>query len=374
MSYNYGNLPEYKEEEEEEQSCEILDTSIYVSGGKMSDNSSQESYDNYDDYDWNDPSSIADCTTPLSPAASDPHSHSHSHSHFDLTDPLRYCLEHGVITPNEYDKWKIVDETPAAIANAATKPSKRKTKPIDFGAGYNDTDDTDNTDTDTEDEISKSYYCYGNGYVTQFPSKRIQPSSAFVYDPWFPNPDPTPNKQYTRLATSARHMMTQFVVFESDGEQPRLNHAFQLKLIWERFMISSQSSQPLQDFWQTNALTIYEALQELVVIHTKSRCFNPLSGARKLIPDTPDTPTPEFHTTPVEMLENTFETIGRMSRCIADDFNTQSIVNYVEEFIHALYTELYFMALLQGTLSPVSPLAYGTEGLRESLRHRGKPL
>ena len=332
MSYNYGNLPEYKEEEkEEEQSCDILDTSIYVSGGKMSDDESSDEYDY--DFDLKD---LKDLQSPKAVAEE-------AFPHFDLTDPLRYCLELGVVTPNEYDKWKIVDETPAAIANTATKPSKRKIKPIDFGAGYNDTDtddtdDTDTDDTDYEDEISKSYYCYGNGYVTQFPSKRIQPSSAFVYDPWFPNPDPTPNKQYTKHATIPRHMMTQFVVFESHGEQPRLNNAFQLKLIWERFMISSQ---PLQDFWQTNALTIYEALQELVEIQAT------LSGARKLITD-----TPEFHTTPIEMLENTFETIGRMSRCIADDFNTQSIVNYVDEFIHALYTELYFMALLQGTLSP----------------------
>jgi hypothetical protein len=159
-------------------------------------------------------------------------------------------------------------------------------------------------------------------------------------------------------------MMTQFVMFESDDQQakptststaiPRLRHAFQLKLIWERFMISSK---PLQDFWQTNALEIYEALQECIA--TQAKCFSPLRSARKLIPD-----TPEFHTTPTEMLEHTFETIGRMSRCIAEDFNTQSIVNYVEEFMRALYVELRFMELLQGTLSPVIPLAYGTEGLR----------
>jgi hypothetical protein len=321
MSYNYGNLPEYKEEEEE-QSCDILDTSIYVSGGKMSDDESSDEYDyDFDLQDLQSPKAVGKEAFP----------------HFDLTDPLRYCLELGVVTPNEYDKWKIVDETPAAIANTATKPSKRKIKPIDFGAGYNDTDDTDTDDTDDEDEISKSYYCYGNGYVTQFPCRRIQPPGAFVYDPWFPNPSPTPNKQYTKHATNPRHMMTQFVVFESDDEQPRLNNAFQLKLIWERFMISSQ---PLQDFWQTNALTIYESLQECIA--TQAKCFSPLRGEHKLIPD-----TPEFHTTPTEMLDNTFETIGRMSRCIAEDFNTQSIVNYVEEFIRALYTELRFMELVE---------------------------
>ena len=323
MSYNYGNLPEYDDEEQQQQhSCEILDTSIYVSGGKMRDDESSDEYDY--DFDLQDLKDLKDLQSPKAVGEE-------AFLHFDLTDPLRYCLELGVVTPNEYDKWKIVDETPAAIANTATKPSKRKIKPIDFGAGYNDTDDTDTDDTDDEDEISKSYYCYGTGYVTQFPCRRIQPPGAFVYDPWFPNPDPTPNKQYTAIATNPRQMMMQFVVFESHGEQSRLNNAFQLKLIWERFMISSQ---PLQDFWQTNALTIYEALQELVEIQAT------LSGARKLIPD-----TPEFHTTPVEMLENTFETIGRMSRCIAEDFNTQSIVNYVDEFIHALYTELRYVGL-----------------------------
>jgi hypothetical protein len=341
MSYNYGNLPEYKEEEEE-QSCDILDTSIYVSGGKMSDDESSDEYDyDFDLQDLQSPKAVGKEAFP----------------HFDLTDPLRYCLELGVVTPNEYDKWKIVDETPAAIANTATKPSKRKIKPIDFGAGYNDTDDTDTDDTDDEFTEPLFSYIYGTGYVTQFPCRRIQPPGAFVYDPWFPNPDPTPNKQYTAIATNPRQMMMQFVVFESDGQQPmptaipRLNHAFHLKLVWERYELQSLVSNPqsLQHFWQTNALTIYESLQELVEIQAT------LSGAHKLIAD-----TPEFHTTPIEMLENTFETIGRMSRCIAEDFNTQSIVNYVDEFIHALYTELRFMELVQGTPSPTGVNPYKT--------------
>jgi hypothetical protein len=39
----------------------------------------------------------------------------------------------------------------------------------------------------------------------------------------------------------------------------------------------------------------------------------------------------------------------------------------------------HFNFMAQGTLSPVSPLAYGTEGLRaygtgDSVPHRGKPL
>ena len=341
MSF-YGNLPEYDEEEEEQQhSCEILDTSRYVSGSNPSDDDSSDEYD----YDFD----IQDLQSPKAATAA-----THTQPHFDLNDPLRYCLELGEITPNEYDKWKIVQEEDEEEHHRPQSQSQSQSKMRpDFGPGYNSDSDSDAI-SNTDDEPGVSY-SYGNGYLT-----RLQhPHHVEFYDPWFPNPDPTPNKQYTEIATNTRHMMMQFVVFESDGEQPiptaipRLNHAFQLKLVWERFIAASASSastppHSLQHFWQTNALVIYEALQECVEIQAK--CFNPLSGsARKLVTDAP---TPEFHTTPIEMLENTFETIGRMSRCIAEDFNTQSIVNYVDEFIHALYTELRFMALLQGTLSP----------------------
>jgi hypothetical protein len=328
MSYNenYGNLPEY-DEEQEQHSCEILDTSRFVMGnGIASDDDSSDEYD----YDFN----IQDLQSPKAATETNTNTATQTHPHFDLNDPLRYCLEIGEITQNEYDKWKIV----------ATKLFKRTTPQLDLGPGYNDTDDTDDTDDDETTPAAGYGYEYGYGYVTQLQ----RPHHVEFYDPWFPNPDPTPNKQYkqyTKIATNPRHMMQQFVVFENDGEQSRLNYAFQLKLIWERFTTSASSSNPqsLQHFWQTNALDIYEALQELVEIQAK--CFSPLSGgAHKLIPDTP-TPTPEFHTTPVEMLDNTFETIGRMSRCIAEDFNTQSVVNYVDEFIHALYTELRYVGL-----------------------------
>jgi hypothetical protein len=357
MSY-YRNLSGHEEYEEQQQhSCEILDTSRYVSGN-VSD--SEESYD------WDSLDScvtplavlaVAECTTPpaIKPKQpqSNPQLQHESCFDFDLTDPLRYCLEHGEITHHEYDKWKIVqeEEEPRPQSQSQSQ-SQSKTRP-DFGPGYNSDSDSDDEFTQSEPEPDINY-TYGNGYLT-----RLQhPRHDEFYDPWFPNPDPTPNKQYTAIATNPRYMMVQFVVFESDpndnhhhpASTSRLNRAFQLKLIWERFIAASnpppQSPSPsLQTFWQTNALSIYEALQECVA--TQAKCFSPLSGARKLIPN-----TPEFHTTPVEMLENTFETIGRMSRCIAEEFNTQPIVNYVDEFIHALYTELRFMELVQGTPSP----------------------
>jgi hypothetical protein len=326
MSYYYGND---NDNEYGHHSCEVLDTNRYVSGGSPSDDEvDREQYD----YDFN----IQDLQSPEA-AAAEEEEEEEDYPHFDLTDPLRYCLELGEITPNEYDKWKIVQEE----KEEEHRPQSQSKMRPDFGPGYNSESDTDDEFMEPEPEPAISYN-YGNGYLT-----RLQhPHHVEFYDPWFPNPDPTPNKQYTENATNPRHMMmTQFVVFESDGKQPRLNHAFQLKLIWERFAISSK---PLQDFWQTNALDIYEALQECIA--TQAKCFSPLRGEHKLIPD-----TPEFHTTPTEMLEHTFETIGRMSRCIAEDFNTQSIVNYVDEFMRALYTELRFMELLQGAKPPVNP-------------------
>lgn len=348
MSY-YINLSGHEEYEEQQQhSCEILDTSRYVSGN-VSD--SEESYD------WDSLDScvtplavlaVAECTTPpaIKPKPkSNPQLQHESCFDFDLNDPLRYCLEHGEITPHEYDKWKIVQDEEEPRPQSQYQ-SQSKMRP-DFGPGFNSDSDSDDEFTQSEPEPDINY-TYGHGYLT-----RLQhPRHDEFYDPWFPNPDPTPNKQYTATATNPRYMMTQFVVFESDDSKqpiptaiPRLNHAFQLKLVWERFVaVSSASSLPspsLQHFWQTNALDIYEALQECIA--TQAKCFSPLRGEHKLIPD-----TPEFHTTPVEMLENTFETIGRMSRCIAEDFNTQSIVNYVDEFIHALYTELRFLELVQG--------------------------
>jgi hypothetical protein len=270
---------------------------------------------------------------------------------FDPNDPLRYCVKTCLISKDEYEKWKIVKQ-PAAVAPAKTKPCV-----IDFGAGYN-------SESGTDDECDISDHCqpdviYGSGYTTQFPSRRIQPGGAWVEDPWFPNPDPTSNKQYTDLGRNLHIMMSQFVVFEKNGDMSvdglsfdyRLNHAFNLKLMWEQFNSNCNVDrrQPLQNFWETKSLEIYEALQDLAATHAK--CFN--TGAHRLIHD-----TPEFHTTPLETLDHTFETIGRMCRCIGDDFNTQHVVNYVDEFIHALYTELRYMDLVEAKVEDLIDVEY----------------
>jgi hypothetical protein len=36
-----------------------------------------------------------------------------------------------------------------------------------------------------------------------------------------------------------------------------------------------------------------------------------------------------------------------MSRCIAEEFNTSSVVAYVEEFLMMLYREIEFIALVE---------------------------
>jgi hypothetical protein len=253
---------------------------------------------------------------------------------YNPNDPLRYCLQTGLISAGEYEKWKIVNETP----ETPTATSKPKRPFIDYGPLYE-------SDSDSSDDAESSIV-YGHGYITQFPCRRVQPMGGFVYDPWFPNPDPTSQKHYTNLASSVRIMMSQFVVSEEseDGAtETRLKPAFQLKLSWERFMTRCRAAgtpPPMQNFWETHSLYIYHALHELAAIHTK--CFKGSARFSNIIND-----TPEFHTTPLETLEYTFETIGRMCRCIADDFNTQTVVNYVEEFIRALYTELRFIELVE---------------------------
>jgi hypothetical protein len=316
----------------------------------------QYCYIDNDAYLSGDSDDSYDCVTSLPATAIPQTSKSNPQTQtpcFDPNDPLRYCVKTCLISKDEYEKWKIVKQS-AAVAPTKTKPCV-----IDFGAGYN-------SESGTDDECDISDHCqpdviYGSGYTTQFPSRRIQPGGAWVEDPWFPNPDPTSNKQYTDLGRNLHIMMSQFVVFEKNGDMSvdglgfsfsyRLNHAFNLKLMWEQFNSNCNVArhQPLQNFWETKSLEIYEALQDLTATHAK--CFN--TGAHRLIHD-----TPEFHTTPLETLDHTFETIGRMCRCIGDDFNTQHVVNYVDEFIHALYTELRFMDLVEAKVEDLIDVEY----------------
>ena len=280
---------------------------------------------------------------------------------YNPNDPLRYCLQSGLISADEYAKWKIVNETPTTPTTTTSAKPKRPI--IDYGPQY-DSDSSDSSDDHEEKELT---IVYGHGYTTQFPSKHVQPMGGFVYDPWFPNPDTKPNPN-ADLASSVRMMMSQFMVSEDfeDGATPipRLNPAFQLKLSWERFIArciaaGTRTPPPLQNFWEIHSLEIYEALQELVAIHAK--CFN--TGARRLVLAHN---TPEFHTTPLETLEHTFETIGRMCRCIADDFNTQPVVNYVEEFIRSLYTELRFIEHVEAKVEELIDVEYDEHAASQS--------
>ena len=293
---------------------DVLDTSRFVMGNGNG-NESDSSEESYEDYDWTDP---ANCVTP--PAAAECTTtppavktkaelklqRSNEEPCFDINDPLRYCLDTGLVGVKEYDKWKIVEEP--------SSPNDRILRAVDFGAGYNSDSDDETT------PATSSIVSYGTGY--------IQDSNGIKHDPWFPNTD----------YKSEQGLWC--VVFEN-ASISRLNTAFGLKIMWERFA-ERKGLCTLQEFWQTNALDIYEALQELVAVHAE--LFNTTSAGSGS--------TPEFHTNPVEMLEHTFETIGRMSRCIAEDFNTDSCVNYVEEFVRALYVELRFMELHRGLRPP----------------------
>jgi hypothetical protein len=258
--------------------------------------------------------------------------------YFDINDPLRYCVKLGEISEGEYERWKIVRQPLPTVAK------KRSTPTLDFGAGYNSDSDTD------DDGITRHpIMIYGSGYLTQFPHGHTQHDGAWVIDPWFPNPDPTPNKQYADIATTSRFMMSQFVMLEEDGKKTlsKLKPAFVMKLIWERFITNNEITkcEHLQDFWQNNVLEIYEALQELVATHARV-CSRPGSEwIRSLIPEIP--PLPKYHSTPIETLENTFETIGRMSRCMAEEFNTPSVSDYIGEFMKAFYIEMLFIDLVE---------------------------
>lgn len=276
----------------------------------------------------------------------------------DTADPLRYFLESGEITPNEYDRWRIVkqkvpspdiDTDTDASATTPSDSTHQNTR-LDFGAGYNsDTTDTDSEDNGDHDDAPTAptavSYSYGNGYARQ-------------HDCWNPTPDPTQDNRYTKLANDGEYMLTRFTQWSSSkplGRKsrkmiPELSASFELKIEWERFIDSSSHShavqrRTLQDFWSEHALQIYEALQELKDEQARVRATPNSEWIRSIIPNI--LPAPKYHTTPFETLENTFETIGRMSRCIAEDFNVESIVEYVEEFMKALYREIEFNALVE---------------------------
>lgn len=283
----------------------------------------------------------------------------------DPNDPLRYFLELGEITPNEYDKWKIVKEEPAHDLKAE-KQSKRRP---DYGPGHNesDSDDIDDGDNHKNNEPTIEY---GSGYAVWANELDADP-----FDPWNPNPDPTPSndRRYTKLAVDSTFMMkrlTQPVEYEHSASglgnkcNLKLTDSLELKLLWGRFISSASASasssssssshqfqQPLQEFWQVNALKTYEALQDLREDHARVRNRKCNRGAW-FPKDTPAPPT--YHTTPIETLETTFETIGRMSRCMAEDFNTPSVVDYVEEFIMSLYREIEFNALVDAYENKIS--------------------
>jgi hypothetical protein len=272
-----------------------------------------------------------------------------SYPQIDPNDPLRYFLELGQITPNEYDKWKLVKEEQEQ--EPEPEPHHRSKSRPDFGPGYNN--DSDSDDDESEDGPTIEY---GSGYSV-WVDEHTDP-----FDPWNPTPDPTPDRRYAALANDGTFMMkrlTQSVQYEHSATRPgnksnlKLVDSFELKLVWGRFTSASSPSQQfqtMQDFWQTNALLIYEALQDLIADHAKVRRNHRIVGLASSSPSTSTFPAPPpYHSTPIEVLENTFETIGRMSRCMAEDFNTPSIVAYVEEFIISLYREIEFNALVEVT-------------------------
>jgi len=244
----------------------------------------------------------------------------------DPNDPLRYFLEHGEITPNEYEKWKLVKEEPHH--QVQPRPMKYKRKTPDFGPGYNSDSDSDSDGDGDSDSDDGPTIEYGNGY-SEHSDEHTDPS-----DPWNPTPDTTSDRRYAKIANNGEFMMKRLT------QGGKLSSSFGLKLIWERFTISSsQRLQTLQDFWQENTLQIYEALQDLM--ETQSVGGGGGGGGGTTLASY------EYHSTPTETLDNTFETIGRMSRCIAEEFNTPSIVAYVEEFIVSLYREIEFSALVE---------------------------
>lgn len=318
-------------------SCEIISE---ASGSGSSDDDGDDSECYIEDLQ----------ATPTTTIEADTETEIESYPQIDPNDPLRYFLELGQITPNEYDKWKLVKEEPQSHTHTHASTSKQVKKRPDFGPGYNNDSDSDD-DGDDGPTIE-----YGSGYSV-WADEHTDP-----FDPWNPTPDPTPNKKYAALANNSIFMMkrlTQSVQYEHSASRPgnksnlKLADSFELKLMWGRFTSASSPSQhfqTMQDFWLTNVLPIYEALQDLIADHARVCRNGRTIGCASTSPSPSPFPAPpSYHSTPIEVLENTFETIGRMSRCMAEDFNTPSIVAYVEEFIVSLYREIEFNALVEVT-------------------------
>ena len=295
--------------------CDVLSISSYSSDSKNTETRD----DGSDNEDFYIPYDITAAAVEAAEAAE-----AESHPSVDPNDPLRYFLERGEITPNEYEKWKLVKEE--SRHQVQPLPIKHKRKTPDFGPGYNSDSDPDSECDDNDDDDNTPTIEYGNGY-----SEHADPS-----DPWNTTQDTTSDRRYTKTANTSEFMLKRLT------QGGKLSSSFGLKLIWERFAISSsQRLQTLQDFWQENALQIYEALQELM----ETQAVGGGGGGGGQVGATPA--SYEYHSTPFETLDNTFETIGRMCRCIAEEFNTSSVVAYVEEFIVSLYREIEFSALVE---------------------------
>ena len=252
---------------------------------------------------------------------------------FNPNDPLRYFMVNREITLAEYERWKIVHQT---TPSTLTLEQQQRKKRIDFGPGHNSVsdsesdDDGDNTQTT---QTTQTTTIYGNGYSVLL-------HSDVRTDSWNPNPDPTPDGRYTVLATSPEFMSRCLV----DEHDQQLASAFIVKLVWERYAFHPSPDAPcerytLRNFWEENALVIYDALQVLVDKHARVHRGTETMQAN-MIP-------PPHNVTPIDTLEITFETIGKMCRTIGDKLNTSSVDAYVEEFINALYRELVFIALVE---------------------------
>lgn len=332
-------------------SCDILSISSYNS------NSSSEGTDNQDESsefcieDFLNPeyfknSEAAKNTDTANPAATN------THPVFYPNDPLRYFLVLGEITQSEYVKWKLVNEEP----RSPQPPKKHRIVRPDYGPGHNSDSDSV-SDEDINGLTTTTTTFFGTGYSV------LTDEYTDPFDPWNLTPDTTSDRRYTKIATDGTFMLkrlTQSVQYDHSATGPgnkfnfKLSESFELKLLWERFLALaspyplSQRFHTLQDFWQGNALKIYEALQDLRADQARVR------GNRHHSVSADIPLPPQYHSTPFETLENTFETIGRMSRCIAEDFNTQSVVNYVEEFLVALYREIEFNALVEAYEESIS--------------------